>query len=397
MQTSSRVALIAAAGGALAFWLNPAPAETPVERSDAVTAAATAASFPSATAAYREGLSAVRSGAVEKALPALRFAAERGVLGAQLRLAELYAKGGPVPKDSAQAYVYYRQIADAHAEISPKSPVSTYVAGAFVALGRYQLAGIPEIGLQANPQRAADLFGHAASYFGDAVAQYELAQLYLSGTGVGRNLRLGANWLAMAARKQHPESQAMLGEMLWRSEQGSSRYVRGLALIALAHHNAAASGKEPAWIKDLYGEAFTDISEETRLAVEAATPRWGGPRLAILPAERPNAGIETAGEGLPVGSRIAGFILGATVSEAEPTLDPVLAAQALSGEAIVAPEGIGEPILSLQGMNASGPYEPVSASSFSAAPPFAAIPPEFESGATGVSLGFSGGAASGLQ
>lgn len=389
MQMSSRVALITAAAGVLAFWLNPAPAETPVQGSSTADAVS-AGVFSSATAAYRQGVSAVQSGAVEEGLPALRYAAERGVLGAQLRLAELYAKGGPIPKDDAQAFTYYRQIADTYAEIRPRSPVAKYVADSFVALGRYQLAGIPKIGLKADPKRAADLFGHAASYFGDAEAQYELAQLYLSGMGVKRNLRLGANWLAMAARKQHPESQAMLGEMLWRSDDGSSRYVRGLALIALAHHNASTSGEEPTWIKDLYGEAFSNIDDETRRAVEAATPRWGGPRVAIVPANQPK---ETA-EKRSIGSRIGGFILGGAASDAEPDEDPALTAETVSGDAIVAPEGMGEPIISLQGMNAVGDQNSASASN--AVPPSGVMPSDIGGNATGVSMGFSG-APAGLQ
>ncbi len=381
MQTSSRVTIVTAAAGLLALWLNPAPAETPVNRASTADAASSGV-FSSATAAYREGMSAVQSGAVEEGLPALRFAATRGVLGAQLRLAEIYSRGGPVPKDDAQAFTYYRQIADTYAEIPPQNPVAKYVANAFVALGRYQIAGLPEIGLKADPKRAAGLYGHAASYFGDAQAQYELAQLYLSGIGVKRNLRLGANWLAMAARKQHPESQAMLGEMLWRTEDGSSRQVRGLALIALAHHNATTLGNEPAWIKDLYAEAFSDIDEETRQAVEATTPRWGGPRVAIVPAEDDS---EEMIDERSIGSRIGGFILSGPPAEMLPEEDAALTAQSISSDAIVAPEGIGEPIISLQGLNVGNAGASGSGGE---------MPSDMGGG---VSMGFSGSAAGGLQ
>lgn len=381
MQMSSRVTIVTAAAGLLALWLNPAPAETPVNRASTADAVSSGV-FSSATAAYREGMSAVQSGAVEEGLPALRFAATRGVLGAQLRLAEIYSRGGPVPKDDAQAFTYYRQIADTYAEIPPQNPVAKYVANAFVALGRYQIAGLPEIGLKADPKRAAGLYGHAASYFGDAQAQYELAQLYLSGIGVKRNLRLGANWLAMAARKQHPESQAMLGEMLWRTEDGSSRQVRGLALIALAHHNATTLGNEPAWIKDLYAEAFSDIDEETRQAVEATTPRWGGPRVAIVPAEDDS---EEMIDERSIGSRIGGFILSGPPAEMLPEDDAALTAQSISSDAIVAPEGIGEPIISLQGLNVGNA---------GASGGGGEMPSDMGGG---VSMGFSGSAAGGLQ
>lgn len=132
-------------------------------------------SFGSATDAYRRGVEALKSGKTAAAIPALDYAAERGVLGAQLKLARLYAAGNGVAKDDAKAFSYYRQIANQRADISPLSPVSKYVAEAFVALGRYYVQGIEASALNPNPGRAADLFRHAASYFGNADAQYELA------------------------------------------------------------------------------------------------------------------------------------------------------------------------------------------------------------------------------
>ncbi|MGV1015569.1 MAG: hypothetical protein ACOYB4_11420, partial [Methyloceanibacter sp.] len=55
--------------------------------------------YESATEAYRQGTSDLKSGSVDKALPALEYAAQAGVLGAQLKLARLYAAGRDVPKD----------------------------------------------------------------------------------------------------------------------------------------------------------------------------------------------------------------------------------------------------------------------------------------------------------
>ncbi len=279
MRICSGVAL-ATFSALLALALGPAQA---ADSAKTVAAPPSAGMFSSAIAAYRQGISAFRSGAVKASLPALKFAADQGVLGAQLQLAEIYASGRDVPRDSAKAYDYYRQIADDYADIASSSPVAKYVSEAFVALGHYQLDGIPSAGLRPNPERAADLFRHAASYFGDPDAQYQLAQLYLEGKGVDKDIRLGVNWLAMAARKQNAESEAMLGKMLWRGEKVEPRYVRGLALIALAHYNASKSGHEPAWIKALYVKAFTGLDDRTRKQAEALIPAWGGPKLALAP------------------------------------------------------------------------------------------------------------------
>ncbi len=49
--------------------------------------------YASATEAYRQGASAMKSGEMASAVPALEYAAKRGVLGAQLKLARLYASG----------------------------------------------------------------------------------------------------------------------------------------------------------------------------------------------------------------------------------------------------------------------------------------------------------------
>ena len=106
--------------------------------------------YPSATEAYRQGVKAFKAGHPAVAVPALEYAAKRGVLGAQVRLARAYASGGTLPKDDAKAFFYFEQIADQRADISPSSPVADYAAEAFVALGGYYLEGIPSMPLPAN-------------------------------------------------------------------------------------------------------------------------------------------------------------------------------------------------------------------------------------------------------
>lgn len=243
--------------------------------------------FASATEAYRQGVSALKAGQPEAALAALEYAAKRGVLGAEVKLARAYAAGRDVPKDDAKAFSYFQQIADQQADISPSSPIAKYVAEAFVALGQYYLDGIPALRLAPNPSYAVDLFRHAASYFGNGEAQYRLARLYINGEGVEKDVGLAVNWLATAAKKQHAASQATLGEILWRGQEVRQRRARGLALIMLAHQNAVASGKEPEWIGDLYQEAVDKSDNGTRKDAEALLPELGGVKAAsVLPAAK---------------------------------------------------------------------------------------------------------------
>ncbi|MFZ2018444.1 MAG: tetratricopeptide repeat protein [Methyloceanibacter sp.] len=237
--------------------------------------------YASATDAYRQGVSTIKAGKVSAALPALEYAAKHGVLGAELKLARIYSAGrDDVAADDAKAFTYYRAIADQYADINPSSPVAPYVGEAFVALGQYHLDGIAAMPLPANAAYAADLFRHAASYFGNADAQYDLALLYLKGEGVEKDVGLAVNWLAMAAKKQHVAAQATLGEILWRGTEVRQREARGLALITLAHENAKASGKEPKWVGDLYAEAFAKSDAATRKEAVALLPELGGMAIA---------------------------------------------------------------------------------------------------------------------
>jgi hypothetical protein len=238
--------------------------------------------YASATEAYRQGVNALKGGRPAVALPALEYAAKRGVLGAQIKLARAYSVGREVPKDDAKAFIYFEQIADQQADISPSSPIAKYAAEAFVALGQYYLDGVPAMPLAANPVYAVDLFRHAASYFGNAEAQYRLARLYMDGTGVEKNVGLAVNWLAIAAKKQHAASQATLGEILWHGQEVRQRRARGLALIILAHQNAVAGGKELPWIAELYREALGASNNATRKDAEAMLPELGGIKSAAV-------------------------------------------------------------------------------------------------------------------
>jgi TPR repeat protein len=244
--------------------------------------------YPSATEAYRQGVKALKAGGGASALPALEYAARHGVLGAQVKLARAYATGRDMPKDDAKAFAYFEQIADSQADISPSSPIAKYAAEAFVALGQYYLDGIPEKPLVANPDYAADLFRHAASYFGNAEAQYRLARLYMNGIGVEKNIGLAVNWLAIAAKKQHAAAQATLGEILWRGEEVRERRARGLALIILARENAKDDAKEAKWIGSLYAEVLSKSDKRVRKDAEALLPVLSDVKApAILPPAKP--------------------------------------------------------------------------------------------------------------
>ena len=79
---------------------------------------------------------------------------------------------------------------------------------------------------------------NAASFFGDPNAQYNLAQLYLEGTGVAPDARQAARWFNLAAEKGHSQAQALLGHLLVSGERIPRQPARGLMWLTLAREAA---------------------------------------------------------------------------------------------------------------------------------------------------------------
>ncbi|TKT73387.1 sel1 repeat family protein [Afipia massiliensis] len=204
-------------------------------------------------------------------LTALQYAAEGGHPVAQWKLGRMYAKGDGVAQDDLRAYDYFSKIANAHAEDSPSAPQATIVANAFVALGRYYVSGIPNSRVKADPERAREMFSYAASYFGNAEAQYNLARMYLDGVGMPRDSKYGIRWLGLAARKGQHQAQALLGQMLFNGDRAQRQAARGLMWLTLAQDSA---GPDETWIKDSYKTALAKASEDDRAMALQMLERW---------------------------------------------------------------------------------------------------------------------------
>jgi uncharacterized protein len=195
-------------------------------------------------------------------LSALQNAAEDGDPIAQWKLGRMYADGDSVVQDDLRAFEYFSRIANAHGNVSPSAPEAQIVANAFVALGRYYLTGIPNSKITSDPERAREMFSYAASYFGNADAQYDLARLYLKNAGTSRDdFRYGARWLGLAAQKGQYQAQALLGQMLFDGDQLPRQAARGLMWLTLACERA---GPEESWIKESYNRAMASASDDDR-------------------------------------------------------------------------------------------------------------------------------------
>src|SRR5881227_326265 len=248
------------AGAALAFDGAPSASETaiPVVSAQSGAAAALKKVVPPTTA--------------ETSLTSLQYAAEGGHPVAQCKLGRMYANGDGVTQDDVRAFEYFSRIANAHAEDSPSAPQAAIVANAFVAVGRYYLNGIPNSKVKADQDRAREMFSYAASYFGNADAQYDLARLYLKTPDASReDFRYGARWLGLAAQKGQHEAQALLGQMLFNGDRLPRQAARGLMWLTLARDSA---GTDETWIKENYNRAFAKASDDDRAMCLQMLEQW---------------------------------------------------------------------------------------------------------------------------
>jgi TPR repeat protein len=191
---------------------------------------------------------------------------------AEWKLGRMYADGDGVARDDVRAFEYFSRIANAHANDSPSAPQAQIVANAFVALGRYYLNGIPNSKIKPDTERAREMFSYAASYFGSADAQYDLAGLYLKTPDASReDFRYGARWLGLAAHKGQHQAQALLGQMLFNGDRLPPQRARGLMLLTLARDSATA---DETWIKESYDRAIAEASEDDRAMALQMLKGW---------------------------------------------------------------------------------------------------------------------------
>lgn len=256
-----------------ALILAAAPVATPGFAFDGAPAAPeTAIPVVSAQPGTNAALKKAAPPATDTSLTSLQYAAEGGHPVAQWKLGRMYADGNGVTQDDLRAFEYFSRIANAHAEDSPSAPQAAIVANAFVALGRYYLKGIPNSKVTSDPERAREMFSYAASYFGNADAQYDLARLYLKGVSGSRDdFRYGARWLGLAAQKGQHEAQALLGQMLFNGDQLPPQRARGLMWLTLARDSAAP---DETWIKESYNKAIARASEDDRAMALQMLEHW---------------------------------------------------------------------------------------------------------------------------
>jgi len=215
----------------------------------------------------------------DELIGALEDAAEAGQPMALYQLGLMYESGEGVAKDPVKAFGYFSQIADEHADAAPKGVEADIVAQSFLKMGEYYEKGLPEAGIAKDEQESNRLILHAASYFGDADAQYRVGMRYLGPQNTGANSLQSARWLSLAARKGHAGAQAHLGKLLFDGDGIEANPVEGLMWLTIASRRSANTPDE-AWIQVMLNECASIATADQRAhAVEMADSlgtRFGG-------------------------------------------------------------------------------------------------------------------------
>jgi hypothetical protein len=216
----------------------------------------------------------------EAALAALEDAAAAGQPMALWQLGTMYENGEGVEQDLSKAFGYFSRIANEHADAAPRSLEADIVAEAFLKIAEYYARGLPEAGIPIDAPRSHAMINHAASYFGNANAQYQLGELYLDDTELGESPFQSARWLSLAARKGHAGAQARLGQLLFDGSEGlEPQPEEGLMWLFVAQRRVAGTSDE-AWVNDLVDGAVslaTPRQRETALELaDSLGPRFGG-------------------------------------------------------------------------------------------------------------------------
>ncbi len=222
------------------------------------------APFKSELDAFSAGMNNYRAGDKSSALTALEFAAGKGHPRAMWKLGRMYADGDGVPQNDLKAFELFARVADEYADAPRSSADSRFIASSFVMMGQYLLSGIANSSIKANPKKACELFQYAASYYGDASAQFQLGRQHLTGTGVAQDARQAARWFNLAAEKNYAPAQALLGQLIFHGNGVPKQSARGLMWLTLAKEGADETRES--WIIVMHDEALSVSPESDRQA-----------------------------------------------------------------------------------------------------------------------------------
>ncbi|MFT4181548.1 MAG: tetratricopeptide repeat protein [Rhizobium sp.] len=205
---------------------------------------------------FKFGFRAYKNGQKEEAVEAYRYAAEKGHTGSRWALANMYADGDGVTQNDFEAFKIYSEIAQQGVE--PGSEDTGFFINALLALANYYKTGIQNSPVKIDLSQARQLYFQVASTFGVPEAQFQLAQMMLTGEGGSANVQQAKKWLNQARKSGHPGAMAVFGNILFQEGQSA----RGLAFMTAALDKCKP--KDCGWMEDLQEQAFSVATESDR-------------------------------------------------------------------------------------------------------------------------------------
>jgi exopolysaccharide production negative regulator len=233
--------------------------------------------YASPQAAFEQGLGAYKSGYYEIAIPALEEAAAKGEelnrFFAEFYLARIYSDNAGAHTDHAKAYQLFQKLAEENVDTDPDDGKrAPFVAKALTALAGYLYRGSKEIGVPSDREHAIEYLQHAATFFDDKDAQFELAKIFLAGGSSAEDVKRGRHYLSVLTEEGHAGAQAVLADLYWRGRFVKRDEQRALALIRMAVENAPEH--ERIWIEDIYQNIFCGTSQGTRKQADGIVAVW---------------------------------------------------------------------------------------------------------------------------
>ncbi|HVZ12970.1 MAG TPA: tetratricopeptide repeat protein [Bauldia sp.] len=271
--------------------------------------------------AFTYGLDQYNSGDKATAAEALDFAAQKGIPGAQWKLARMYADGDGVTRDDLKAFQLFGEvIANSTDDDGTSAP---YVSNAYVRLGTYYRDGIPNTKVKPDFSRARQAFAYAASFFGNSDAQLNLARMLYSGEGGDKDLVQAAKWAKLSADKGNADAkalviqicldlaqahldgsddttqsareaarwaqeaadygsidgEALLGHILFEGDGSFRRPVDGLMYLTIA---LMRSGGNVRWIADMHEEALSAATDDDWNAAKLRADQWAKANPSLM-------------------------------------------------------------------------------------------------------------------
>lgn len=241
--------------------------------------------------AFEQGLGAYRAGFYEIAIPAFEYVIAKNDpqqrFFAEFYLGRMLADNTGTQTDHAKAYIFFQKLADENADIDPddlkKAP---FVAKALTAVALYVRDGLPEIALKADEQRAVEYLRHAATFFNEPDAQFELAKMFIASE---TDRPTAMHYLQKLSKQNHAGAQAVLADLFARGKYVKQDTTQALGLIKLAVENATPS--ERLWIEDIYQHIYCGSTKDTRDKSKALVADWRKIFMPVRPTtvEQPSS------------------------------------------------------------------------------------------------------------